>query len=72
LLVNAERKSVAEVIAQCKAELEKRDAAKPRKASEAATEVKEFEHDMSGQLATVGRDAGNTTCPKRRESKFVA
>jgi hypothetical protein len=55
LLVNAERKSVAEVIAQCKAELEKRDAAKPRKASKPRTELKEFEHDMSGQLATVGK-----------------
>ena len=50
LLVNAERKSVAGVIAQCKAEMEKRDALKPR------TEVKEFEHDMSGQLATVGKE----------------
>ena len=56
LLVNAERKSVAEVIAQCKAELEKRDAAKPRKASKPRTEVKEFDHDMSGQLATVGKE----------------
>ena len=56
LLVNAERKSVAEVIAQCKAELEKRDAAKPRKASKPRTDVKEFEHDMSGQLATVGKE----------------
>jgi hypothetical protein len=56
LLVNAERKSVAEVIAQCKAELEKRDAAKPRKASKPRTELKEFEHDMSGQLATVGKE----------------
>ena len=56
LLVNAERKSVAEVIAQCKAEMEKRDAAKPRKASKPRTELKEFEHDMSGQLATVGKE----------------
>src|SRR3984885_4072320 len=56
LLVNAERKSVAEVIAQCKAELEKRDAAKPRKASKPRTELKEFEHDVSGQLAAVGKE----------------
>ena len=56
LLVNAERKSVAEVIAQCKAEMEKRDAAKPRKASKPRTELKEFEHDMSGQLAAVGKE----------------
>src|SRR6202171_2757791 len=55
LLVNAERKSAAEVIAQCKAELEKRDAAKPRKAAKPRTELKEFEHDMSAQLATVGK-----------------
>src|ERR1700682_5907550 len=55
LLVNAERKSAAEVIAQCKAEMEKRDAAKPRKAAKPRTELKEFEHDMSAQLATVGK-----------------
>jgi len=55
LLVNAERKSVEAVIAQCKAEIEKRDAAKPRRASKPRTEVKEFEHDMSGQLAEVGK-----------------
>jgi len=55
LLVNAERKSVAAVIEQCKAELEKRDAAKPRKSAKPRTEVKEFEHEMSGQLAEVGK-----------------
>jgi hypothetical protein len=56
LLVNAERKSVADVIAQCKAEIEKRDAAKPRKASKPRTELKEFEHEVSGQLAAVGKE----------------
>src|SRR3978361_2005216 len=56
LLVNAERKSVAEVISQCKAEIEKRNALKPRKASKPRTELKEFEHEMSGQLATVGKE----------------
>jgi len=56
LLVNAERKSVDAVIAQCRAEMEKRDAAKPRKASKPRTELKEFEHDMSGQLAEVGKE----------------
>jgi hypothetical protein len=56
LLVNAERKSAADVIAQCKAEMERRDAAKPRKASKPRTELKEFEHDMSAQLAAVGRE----------------
>jgi hypothetical protein len=55
LLVNAERKSAASVIAQCKAEMEKRDAAKPRKAAKPRTELKEFEHEMSGQLAEVGK-----------------
>jgi hypothetical protein len=56
LLVNAERKSVAAVVAQCKAELEKRDAARPRKAAKPRTDLKEFEHAMSAQLATVGRE----------------
>jgi ribosomal protein L12E/L44/L45/RPP1/RPP2 len=56
LLVNAERKSVAAVVAQCKAEMEKRDAAKPRKASKPRTGLKEFEHDMSAQLAGVGKE----------------
>ena len=55
LLVNAERKSAAAVIAQCKAELEKREALRPRKAAKPRTELKEFEHEMSGQLATVGK-----------------
>jgi hypothetical protein len=55
LLVNAERKSVVTVIAQCKAELEKRDAAKPRRPAKPRTELKEFEHDISGQLATIGK-----------------
>jgi hypothetical protein len=55
LLVNAERKLAADIIAQCKAELEKRDAAQPRKASKPRTELKEFEYDMSGQLAEIGK-----------------
>jgi hypothetical protein len=55
LLVNAERKSAAAVVAQCKAEIEKRNAARPRKAAKPRTELKEFEHEMSGQLAAVGR-----------------
>src|SRR5664279_1700271 len=56
LLVNAERKAAAAVVAQCKAEMEKRDAAKPRKTAKPRTELKEFEHDMSGQLAAVGKE----------------
>jgi hypothetical protein len=56
LLANAERKSAADIVAQCRAEIEKRDAARPRKASKPRTELKEFEHDMSAQLAAVGRE----------------
>jgi hypothetical protein len=56
LLVNAERKSAADIIAQCKAEIEKRDAARPRKGQKPRTELKEFEHEMSAQLAAVGRE----------------
>ncbi len=56
LLANAERKAVPGVIAQCKAEIEKRNAAKPRKAAKPRTELKEFEHDMSAQLAAVGKE----------------
>src|SRR6202161_4865754 len=56
LLVNAERKSVAGVIAQCQAEIEKRNAARPQKAAKPRTELKEFEHAMSGQLAAVGKE----------------
>ncbi len=56
LLVNAERKAATEVVAQCQAEIEKRNAAKPRKTAKPRTEVKEFEHEMSGQLAIVGKE----------------
>jgi hypothetical protein len=55
LLVNAERKSAAAIVTQCKAEIEKRDAAKPRKASKPRTELKAFEHGMSEQLAEIGK-----------------
>jgi hypothetical protein len=55
LLANAERKSVDDLTARCRAELEKRNALKPRKASKPRTELKEFEHDMSAQLADVGK-----------------
>jgi len=56
LLANAERKSAGAVVAQCKAEMEKRDAAKPRKPPKARTEIKEFEHQMSEQLAAIGKE----------------
>lgn len=56
LLVNAERKSVADIVEKCQSELEKRNAAKPRKASKPRSELKEFEHAMSAQLAEVGKE----------------
>jgi len=61
------------VIRQCKRELSKaRRPQKPRKASKPRTEVKEFEHDMSGQLATVGKEMAGKydLSEKRRESKI--
>jgi hypothetical protein len=56
LLGNAERKSAADLVAQCQAELEKRNAAKPRKSAKPRTEIKEFEHEVSAQLAAVGKE----------------
>jgi hypothetical protein len=55
LLANAQRKSVDNLIARCQSELDKRDALKPRKATKPRTELKDFEHEMSTQLASVGR-----------------
>jgi hypothetical protein len=55
LRANAEKKSVADLIAKCQAEIEKRNAAKPRKAAKPRTELKEFEHAMSGELAEAGK-----------------
>jgi hypothetical protein len=46
---------VAGLIVQCQAEIDKRNAAKPGKAAKPRTELKEFEHAMSGQLAAVGK-----------------
>ena len=53
LLGNAERKSADALVAQCKAELEKRDAARPRKASKPRTEFKEMaeKYDLSEETA---------------------
>jgi hypothetical protein len=55
LLANAERKSVGDLIARCQAEVEKRNALKPRKPAKPRTDLKDFEHEMSTQLAGVGR-----------------
>ncbi len=55
LLANAERKSAADIVARCKAEMEKRDTSKPRNPSKPRTEVKELEHAMSEQLAEIGK-----------------
>src|SRR5260370_6533487 len=56
LHANAKRKSAPGIVAQCEAEIEKREAAKPRKAAKPRTELKEFEHDISAQLAAVGKE----------------
>ena len=53
---NEERKSAADLVAKCTAELEKRDAAKPRKTAKPRTELKEFEHAVAGELAAVGKE----------------
>src|SRR5450631_2651791 len=55
LLVNATRKSVAGVVTLCQAEIEKRDAEKPRNSAKPRTELKQFEHEMSAELAAVGK-----------------
>lgn len=55
LLVNAERKGAAEVVERCRAEADRRDAAKPRKAAKPRTELKEFEHAVSARIAEVGK-----------------
>jgi hypothetical protein len=55
LLANAERKSATDLVAKCTAEIERRDAAKPRKTAKPRTELKEFEHAVSGELAMVGK-----------------
>lgn len=55
LLANAERKGVSDVIERCRAEIDKRDAARPRKASKPRTELKEFEHEVSARIAEVGK-----------------
>lgn len=56
LLANAERKNVETLAASCKAELEKRGANKPRGVAKPRSEVKQFEHDMSAEIAAVGKE----------------
>jgi hypothetical protein len=55
LLANAERRGAAEVAERCRAETDRRDAAKPRKAAKPRTELKEFEHAVSARIAEVGK-----------------
>jgi hypothetical protein len=55
LLANAERKSATDLVAKCTAEIEKRQAAKPGKATKPRTELKEFEHMIAGEIAAVGK-----------------
>jgi hypothetical protein len=56
LLVNAERKGVEDIIAKCNAALEQRNAAKPRVGAKPRSETKQFEHDVAGQIAAVGKE----------------
>ncbi len=56
LLANAERKAATELVQLCRAALELREAAKPRKGPKLRSPVKEFEHEMAGQLAAVGTE----------------
>jgi hypothetical protein len=55
LLANAERRGAAEVAERCRAEADRRDAAKLRKAAKPRTELKEFEHAVSARIAEVGK-----------------
>ena len=55
LRANAEKKSAADILAKCQAELEKRNALKPKKSAKPRTELKEFEHAMSGEIAEAGK-----------------
>jgi hypothetical protein len=52
---NAERKGVTDLLEKCTAELSRRNALKPRKEGKPRSELKEFEHQMSEQLAAVGK-----------------
>ncbi len=56
LLENAERKSAADVAERCKAEQAKRHALKPKREAKPRSELKEFEFQVSEQLAQVGKD----------------
>ncbi len=56
LLANAEKRSVADVVERCKAEQGKRHALKPRKEGKPRSELKEFEHEVAGQIAAVGKE----------------
>lgn len=52
---NATRREVTELVELCTAELAKRNADKPRRIGQPRSEAKQFEHDMSAELATVGK-----------------
>jgi hypothetical protein len=55
LLVNATRKSAGGIVSLCQAEVEKRTSAKSRHSAKPRTGLKQFEHEMSAQLAAVGK-----------------
>ena len=67
LRANAERKSVADLVAKCQAELEKRNALKPRKAAKPRTELKEFEHAISAEIAEAGKSRARIEIVMRYE-----
>ncbi len=56
LLGNAERKSADDLAAKCRAALDARNALKPSRTAKPRTELKEFEHAVSEQLAAVGKE----------------
>lgn len=52
---NATRREVTALVELCTTELAKRNADKPRRIGQPRSEAKQFEHDMSAELATVGK-----------------
>lgn len=56
LLVNAERKSVDELVERCTRELTTRNAANPRANVKTRSPIKEFEREVAEQIAAVGRE----------------
>ncbi|MBI3700766.1 MAG: hypothetical protein HY242_10030 [Afipia sp.] len=53
---NAERKGVADLLEKCTAELSRRNALKPKREAKPRSELKEFEFQVSEQIAQIGKD----------------